>query len=291
MNTTSITPKQTESILDVIRADIRKVGYSSDEGQCLFEKGDLIKGSLRETSRQIIVEHLYANEEVESNLTYPEEYSRKSIREQVEALLEPFPNLNATWTLTKAQAWYDSLKDLPEWVEGPLVYVWWEAFGSYEAALTEVLAAIAKTGRPFTNYRQGQLGPRYLQQVQRTAGMEAKLKKNQPGDLIIVPSQAGLKWRGKSVRRARVLYKWNEKNEFGSGSVAEGCRIISHPERFVRWEQLHVDCAGDEFSPIAGGEFSRAPIFSFGDGQLEFGTSRVNGVGGHCGSASGFLPQ
>ena len=289
MNTTSITPKQTESILDVIRADIRKANYSQDEGQCLFEHGDVLKEGIRKTSRQIIVDNLYAGEEVESKYTYPPAYQMKmEIREQVEALLEHFPNLNATWALTKGQAWYDSLPQLPDWVEGPLVYVWWETFGSYGAAVQQVLSAIKNTGRTFTNCREGQLGPKYLQQTDRTAGLEGKLKKDQPGDLIIVPSQAGLRWRGKSVRRGRVLY---ELGEFGSGSVAEGCRIISHPERFVRSEQLHVDCAGDVFSPDVDGEWSRAPIFRFCGGRLEFDAHWADFVGGRFGSASGFLPQ
>lgn len=289
MNTTSITPKQTESILDVIRADIRNANYSWDEGQCLFEHGDVLKEALRKTSRRIIIKNLYANEEVESKYTYPPAYKLKmKIQGQVEALLEYFPNLNATWALTKGQAWYDSLPKLPDWVEGPLVYVWWEAFGSYGAAVEQVLLAIKNTGRPFTNYHEGQLGPKYLQQTNRTAGLEAKLKKYQPGDLIVIPSQAGFRWRGKSVRRGRVLY---EPGEFGSSSVAEGCRILSYPDRFVRWEQLHVDCSGDEFSPGGGGDFSSVPVFSFIGGQLEFNAGRADDPAVHYGSASGFLPQ
>jgi hypothetical protein len=30
---------------------------------------------------------------------------------------------------------------------------------------------------------------------------------------------------------------------------------LVHPERYVRWEELDTDCAGDEFAPDADGAF------------------------------------
>ncbi|OHA08652.1 MAG: hypothetical protein A3A44_02600 [Candidatus Sungbacteria bacterium RIFCSPLOWO2_01_FULL_60_25] len=79
--------------------------------------------------------------------------------------------------------------------------------------------------------------------------------------------------------------------EFGLGGVAEGCRALTHPERYVRWEQLHTDLAGDEYSPDADGDFSGAPYFDFNGGQLEFDTDWVGSPGESYGSASAFLPQ
>jgi hypothetical protein len=239
---------------------------------------------------QTITGNLYISEEVESNFTYPPEYTGpKPIRAQVEALLAipAFKDLDTTWALEEGQKWYDGLS-LPEWIEGPLVYVWHEALGGYHTALNLALEAIGSS-RKLHNYRKGQMMTSdHLRQHEKTVLAERALKEQQPGGFIIVPSQAGLRWRGKSIRRTLVRF---EEGEFGLGALTECCRAITHPERFVRWEQLHVDCPGDEFAPDAGGAFSRAFYLSFLDGRVEFVTVLVDKPHAYFGSASGFLSQ
>lgn len=230
----------------------------------------------------------YVNEEVESTFTYPDEYQLQPIEAQIKALLaiSAFKDLDASWALENGQAWYDGLQ-LPEWVEGPLVYVWHERFGGYHALLELVLSAIAES-RIFHNYNQGELGEKYLRQSERSVNAEQAIKANQPGDVIIVLSQAGIRYRGNSARCARVLY---DTDEFGLGAVAEGCRALSHPKRFVRWEQLHVDCGGDEYALVVDGDFCFAPCFSFDASEVGFGTRRVDYADGHFGSSSALVPQ
>lgn len=248
-----------------------------------------MNASITSTTQELSASNRYADQMVKSNRTYPPEYQGpKLIRTQVEALLTQFPNLNATWALSQGQAWYDGIKPgLPKWIEGPLVYVWWEVFSGYNAALQQVLDRIAAT-RTFSNYRAGTIGPEHLRQIERTARMEKALKAIQPGDLIIVPNQAGVRHRGESVLRAREVFV---KQEFGLGGIAEGCRTLTHPERYVRWEQLHTDLAGDEYSPDADGEFSEAPYLSFIGGKVGFSAGRVSDPTGGCGSSSALLPQ
>jgi hypothetical protein len=84
-----------------------------------------------------------------------------------------------------------------------------------------------------------------------------------------------MRHRGKSVRRARETFA---SNEFGLGAFAIGCMALVHPERYVRWEELDTDCAGDEFAPDANGVFSEAPIFYFYDDRLGFGAYGVSGA-------------
>ncbi len=79
--------------------------------------------------------------------------------------------------------------------------------------------------------------------------------------------------------------------EFGLGSLAVGSMLLTHPERLVRWEQLHIDCPGDEFAPGADGRFDHAPVFDFDGSRVGFGASQVSIVNEDYGSASGFLPQ
>jgi hypothetical protein len=116
------------------------------------------------------------------------------------------------------------------------------------------------------------------------------IAETQKGDILIIAAQLGMRHRGRSVRRAREVFI---SNEFGLGSLAVGSIILTHPERLVRWEELDMDCAGDEFDPDADGEFSHAPRFRFGfsDGKVEFVARRVGFACDAFGSVSAFLPQ
>jgi hypothetical protein len=114
------------------------------------------------------------------------------------------------------------------------------------------------------------------------------LGEKQKGDFLLIAGQFGLTHRGRSVRRVRVVYA---PHEFGLGSFIVGCMLIAHPEREVQWEQLHVDCAGDEFAPGIDGDFSRASYFCFRGGELGFAAPWFGRAYQGCGSASGFLPQ
>lgn len=264
-----------------------------DGTQRVIERGDdlgaIIRAATLKALRDLSASNRYADQVVKSSYIYPPEYyGPKPIRTQVEALLTEFPNLNAQWALDEGQAWYDGIKPgLPKWIEGPLVYIWWEVFGGCNAALEQVIERIA-ANRTLHNYRAGAINPEHLRQLERTARMEKVVKATQPGDFIIVPSQAGLHHRGESVLRARETFT---AQEFGLGAVAEGCRALTHPERYVRGEQLHTDLAGDEYSPVAGGGFSSAPYLDFSDGGVKFGTDLVSHPYGYFGSSSAFLPQ
>jgi len=221
---------------------------------------------------------------------YPPEYTGLSpIAEQVKALqkVPAFAELDAAWFLNEGQDWYDSLT-LPDAVEGPLVYVWHEALGGYCATHDIILKAIAKE-RKFYNYREGQLTTDRFRQCEATREAELSLKADQPGDFLIVPSQVGDRWGNYPVKEVRESYA---EGEFGHGSVAGGCLILSHPNRLVRFDELDMDFPGDEFDdPDAGVRFDRAPYFRFYDGEVEFGTVRVGLVSDRYGSVSGFLPQ
>ena len=110
----------------------------------------------------------------------------------------------------------------------------------------------------------------------------------QKGDFLLIPAQLGLTHRGRSVRRVRMVYA---PHEFGLGSFIAGCMILSHPKRLVQWEQLHIYCPGDEYSPNAGGRFDSAPIFFFNVGRVRFDALWVSSAYGNYGSASGVVSQ
>ncbi len=235
-------------------------------------------------------------DEVASSYTYPLEYSGpKPIDEQITALAEMLDLDPAS-----ALAFAESLPTLPEGAEGwfaipsPVALaakhfpVTDPAFEQNCAGINLILAKIANS-QSFYNYREGQITTAQLRVAVRTADAMATVSETQDeSEILIIAAQLGHRHRGKSVRRAREVFV---ANEFGLGSLIVGAITLTHPERFVRWEQLQVDCAGDEFSPGADGEFYSAPCFLFYGGRVGFRTVWVSVTDARYGSASGFLPQ
>lgn len=233
-----------------------------------------------------VLHNRFADEEVQSSYAYPKGYKVKGITKQTNILRQLFPGIGFADEKLAEQP-------LPPNAEGWFAIPKWQTLApTYGEAVEKVLAMIASK-RKFYNYRDGQLGAEYLRQHAKTVKMFQKLGDEQKAngqscDILVVPAQFGLRHRGRSVRRACEVFT---ANEFGLGAFAIGIMVLTHPERLVQWEQLHVDCAGDEFSPDAGGGFSGAPLFRFLDGRVEFGAGWFGSAGEFCGSASAFLSQ
>lgn len=304
MTTKSITSAQTDKVADLgreaVKTAVGKVNPTSTDAQNgIIGNGGEFKTRVEKAVEAIIQEmttpNKYTNEVVSSNYTYPKEYKGpKPIAEQVQTIATMF-GLDPTQALEFAK----NLPTLPEGAEGwfaiPKVSVvatkhFPEIVGIAEQYCEGVLLVLKKLteSRSFTNYRSGEIVPTKLRQHARTVDFLEHLESEQQGDILIIAVQYGMRHRGKSVRRARETFA---SNEFGLGSFAIGCMALVHPERYVRWEELDTDCAGDEFAPGADGVFSEAPFFYFNDGKLEFGTRGVSRAFDCFGSVSGFVPQ
>lgn len=229
----------------------------------------------------------YANEVVSSNYTYPKEYKGpKPIAEQVQTIATMF-GLDPTQALEFAK----NLPTLPEGAEGWFAIPRWEKVApTYGQAVQKVLDLIKQTRNgAFYNYREGELGPNQLRQSTKQVAMFQKLGDEQKDqDILVVPAQFGIRHRGRSVRRAREVMN---ANEVGLGAFAIGIMLLTHPERLQHYDDLWIDCAGDEFASIADGDFSRSPFFSFSDYRVGFGASDVGSARDFSGSASVCLPQ
>lgn len=227
----------------------------------------------------------YADEEVASSYTYHPAYKQEPLDEQIKIIAKAFGLDPAS-----AYAYAETVdgKTLPEGAEGWFAIPLWSAIApTYGEAVEKVLGLLADN-RTLHNYRDGKLDASYLRQSQASIDAWAKLSATQDGDILIIPAQFGLRHRGKSIRRARVTFG---DNEFGLGAFAIGCMLLTHPAREVEWEQLHIDCAGDEYSPDADGQFGGSLDFYFDVGRLKFDSRWVCSAYEPCGSVSGFLPQ
>jgi hypothetical protein len=267
--------------MDIAGQQFDKTGFSEEEAQRINDTSGLVN-------------HKFKDEQVRSACTYPKEYKGpKPIIDQIQAIasifgLDPASAIEYAKHLPKlpkgAEGWFAipslsalAVKHFPE-VADPA-----EQYSQAIQIVHEKIAAL----RAFYNYREGQIKPRHLRMNTRTAFAMALIAEDQKGDILIVAAQLGMRHRGRSVRCAREQFT---SKEYGHGSLAVGSIILTHPERLIYWEELDINCAGDEFAPTAGGPFVAAPIFVFNDDKVRFDILGVIGAYGLYGSASGFLP-
>jgi hypothetical protein len=276
-------------VADAVEKVISELGLDNPGAQRVIEHGDELIAAITEaltaSLQDLSVTDKYKDEEVKSNHTYPKGFKVKSVADQLQVLCTAL-NLQGVEVGKLVEL---TEQPLPQHAEGYYVIQKWETVApTYGEAVDKVLAAIAKQ-RKFYNYREGQTGPKYLRQTERSKAMFAKLGAQQPNPhFLVVPAQFGLRHRGRSVRRAREVFL---ENEFGLGAFAVACMILTHLERFTKYEDLCVDCSGDEASPGAVGDFSFAPYFGWSDGGVEFGFRWTCLAYDYFGTVSGFVSQ
>ena len=290
---TAVSSGQIKSINRLVADAVEKVladlGLDNPGAQRVIEHGDELVAAMTEaftaSIQDLSVTDKYKGEEVKSTKVYPSGFKVKSIAEQIKLLCDLL-GMNGV-QIGGMQAL--SEQPLPQHAEGYYAIPRWQAIApTYGEALDKVLAAIAKQ-RKFQNYRQGQTGPDSIRQTQRSISFFEKLAAEQPDrDILVVPAQFGMRHRGRSVRRAREVFM---ANEFGLGAFAVACMILTHPERFTKYEDLCVDCSGDEASPGADGDFSLAPSFFWDDGEVEFYFFWTDSAYDYFGTVSGFVSQ
>lgn len=294
MMTEKITSNQRKQIVRFVEDGIDAMNLEKDGAQRLIENGGEFQAELKKLVERFSITNQYANEVVSSSYTYPKEYKMKPIEEQVKFIAEKF-GLDPTQALEFIKV----LPALPEGAEG------WFAIPKVSSVAKKHFSAITDSAeqyceatklvhsklaesRSFYNYREDQITTAQIRQHPRTISFLEQLESEQQGDILILAVQYGLRHKGKSVRRARETFSGNE---FGLGAFALGCMALVHPDRYVRWEKLNTDCAGDEFAPGAVGVFSRAPVFYFYDDKLKFDARAVSYAYVCFGSASAFVPQ
>jgi hypothetical protein len=234
---------------------------------------------------ELSVSDKFKDEEVESNYGYFSGYRKpKGITEQTNILRQLFPGVGfADEKLAE--------RPVPANAEGWFAIPKWQTIApTYTEAVEKVLAKINETRNgKFYNYREGKLGSDYLKQSAKTEKVFQTLGDEQKDhDILVVAAQFGIRHRGRSVRRACEVM---QVNEYGLGAFAVGIMLLTHPERLMNYDDLHVNCAGDGYAPEADGVFSFAPFFNFDGDRVKFGAVWYGYANGRCGSSSAFLPQ
>ena len=283
--------------ISVVEAAYNKEGLLDDEAQRVNDTSglsDLVHNFIAENR----LTNKFKDEEVKSTYGYLSGYTNPNgLTAQCNRLRElfsgiGFANLDLLGSIEKGEialpanteGWFA----IPNWIKNQNIFG-----ATYNEALQEVLETIKTTRNgKFYNWREGQLGPERLRQSKHTEKFFRKLAEAQGNpDILIVAAQFGIRHRGRSVRRAREVIV-STSNEFGLGAFAVGIMILTHPERLMNYDDLWIDCAGDEFDdPDSDVRFDHAPYFYFYDGKVKFDAFTVDVAYALYGSASGFVPQ
>lgn len=265
------------------------VNFSKESAQQLHSNPEFAT-RVREATILILTEmsnpDQFADEEVKSKYGYLSGYDQpKPFAEQNARLKELFPE-------ELGKATFDTAIEgevLPPNAEGRFLIPDWRLIAKmYPEAVQKVLDKIKEVRGSLYNYRDGSIDEAHLRQHAKKEEMFRQLAEAQSGhDLRVIAAQFGLRHRGKSVRRARVVMFGGE---CGLGAFEIGIMLLTHSERLENVDDLWIDCAGDEFSPDGVGDFSKASCFKFCDDRVSFGAYGVCGSGGYFGSASAFPP-
>lgn len=256
---------------------------------------------ISKTVRMVKDDLPYANEKTDITYTYPLDYKVRPAFQQakfwkkyynklddshIEQLRSggALPNWADGWLVCPKPTAISDLKEIPG-EEPPSFDDHWRL------ARVRILDLLKKVSENFCNSLKGMLGHEYSRLTDLTAEILERLCKETPGDFLVLPFQSGLRWRGCSVRHARVRF---EENEFGMCTFLVGCLLASHPERITVDNYLYVDCSGEERAPYGAGNFSAAPSFrrqkyQYND-KFYLGFYWVSRVGGRFASASCAAP-
>lgn len=293
MSTTLITSRDPKGLhwVNLCEAVYNKAKLDEDQAQQLNENGGEFQVGLKELIDKFSISNQFSDEEVESSYGYLSGYQIPvPVTDQIDILRSHWPQLNPDRALHYMNEVYPKLQ-VPNWIEGPFALIRPGFFSDvYREEVEEVFKALEKAlDGKFVNYRKGELGPEYLRQNARTISMMKQITEQQPNsDIIIVPEQFGIRHRGRSVRRAKEVFI---AAEFGEGTKNTGTMIITNPNRLQHYNDLWIDCAGDEYSPSADGRFDGAPSFRFFGGGVGFGAGWSVSALDLYGSGSAFLPQ
>lgn len=258
-----------------------------------------------------IMSKLFAHEEIESDLGYFSGYKGPgSIADQLAKLRKFFPQIGGVneELVASIERGDVKLSNIPKRFPEEDRHFWciphWTNLGvTYDEAIIKVLEAFGEKvdgafGERIYDADDMSIHPTDpnlgdLKQTKRKIGMMNQIMLAQDADILIIEAQFGLRHRGRSVRRARVVMS---EEEFGLGIYEILMMLLLSPERLADRKDLRIDAAGDEWQRKSsnGRRADRFAHFSYGCGDAvhlcqPYLDMEDNNADKYSGSASAFI--
>jgi len=237
----------------------------AQSARIVLDSSDLVQGEISEAIVHIVERYTasdkFKDEQVSSTRVYSKSYRARPIEAQVSELRKYFPELK---TVNEKLA----RRSLPDGAEDWFAIPNWQSMEqTYNQACERLINTLASK-RKFQHRLKGKLGPDFLRMTERSKlAFNILCEQQQGADIFIVPAQFGMRHRGCSARRARLMMSGNE---FGAGIFTVGCMLLTHPERLSSDDALMIDCGGDEYSVRGDYTFDRVPLFDYDIAGVEF---------------------
>ena len=233
--------------------------------------------------------NMFVGEEVESNCGYFSGYEKpKSVTEQISIICDLFPDVQ--WENLHQEV---GNINMPTGAEGIFATPRWQKIApTREEAIKRVFGLILRvTSYRFCNYHHSRINQKHLRHHANTEKAFQIIGNQQKDcDFLKFHGQFGILHRGRSSRCAiEMMNVSNHGCEFGLDVFSTAIMILTHQERLKHFQDLWIDCPGDEFSEKGDGSFDSVPCFRFNLNMIEFSSRFCGGVSDRYGQPSGFI--
>lgn len=256
------------------------------------ERVAAFKERVAQAFRELALLNQYASERVGQTAFYPKGWTMPSLAVQAECLVSFFPGINLQGSNVSEK------RTVPKGADGLVLlptlrflgkfFNIADPYGAGYGAIIEQLCELLLKQRngAFLNHRKGELTEAYVRLYADVRERLEKLESEAPGDVLVLPVSLGKLYAGWSARAAR--WEALDQDQLPLGAAHVACLLLVMPERLTAYEQLWLDCPGDEYDWGAGGRWSCSLGFNFYDDQLRLGAGVACFAFGRCGSVVAF---
>ncbi len=295
MDKKSITAAQIKQIVGFVRDVVSTLGLGFSQVQAFISDANQVakfKEGIKNLLQEMIASNPFAKERVKQAWFYPKNWKSKSISEQLVKLTDLFQSIDlsqveALMDKVIVQKLADGVVILPKLSFLAKLWSIPDPYGEGYGFVCEKLFGRIAVSRAFYNYRAGQMDAKHIRIHQEVRNLLEKLEAETPGDVLVLPFDFGGLYAGWSPRAARWEALNNSQLPLITAQVA--CLLLTMPDRLTTWEQLFIDCSGDEWDWLAVGCWADCPCFDFRSGELLFDDGGAGYAGGRDGSAVAFL--
>ncbi|OGB73688.1 hypothetical protein A3K24_02520 [candidate division Kazan bacterium RIFCSPHIGHO2_01_FULL_44_14] len=286
----SLTAGQIKQILGFLRDVLIVIGLGFYQAQAFINdktRVDKFKEDFKALLNASLKVNPYIKERVKQAWFYPKNWKVKNVTEQLAKLTELFPGIDlsqveALVAKVTLQKWHDGIAVLPKLSFLGLLWGIADPYGKGYGLICEKLFELIAGSRAFHNYRAGQMNDQYIRIMEQVREQLKKLEAETPGDVLVLAFDFGKTYAGYSPRNARHEALNNNQLPLITAQVAS--LLLTMPDRLTAWEQLFIDCSGDEWDWDAVGRWLYSVCFRFDDGRLRFDSGNADAPSDDYGS-------